>query len=678
MSAQVQRKLEFQVRKSTRSQTQKSTGTPQSTPSKNTKTISCQKNTPRSARRSARNKHKENEDDQTLAPSSLKASPRKRTSDNEENVPQYNTPSPSKKKKGSGPVAQRRDETPVRGSLALKLAAAKITDDAVKQVNENDVPTAVRCPLSPIKVNGLQKCTLSSPVKSPLKLNTLERTLSPMKLNLQQRFAPSSPVKSPRKIEIPDTTLLSSPVKSPWKLSVLQSSPKKSPRKLNFLQRTDLSSPVKSPRKMKVESPSKKSPLKSPSLKLGKLDCAAYHKAKQMFHTAKPERLVGRDKEMAEVRAFLKGHMTKKTAGSLYISGAPGTGKTAVLTNIIDEMKVHHSCKTVYLNCMTLDNSAAVYGKLYTDITGKNAPTAKERLRTVERVLTTEGPSIIMVLDEIDQLDSKNQEILYTIFEWPSLQKSRLILVGIANALDLTDRVLPRLQARPDCKPKLLNFAPYTKDQIATIIKDRIRDLENAGTAVMDATAIQFCARKISAVAGDMRKALDVCRRAVELVETDVKSQRVLKPSESTCSSPSKRSPQVPKKISVVHINNVLSDVYGSGSAAQQQETIPLQQKLIACSLLLMLKQGKMKEVPAGKLHEIYCKVCKNRQMAAIDQSEFQGVITLLESRGMIGIKKAKETRMNKVTLKLDERELEHTMQDKVLVSTILKEGLPK
>ena len=36
----------------------------------------------------------------------------------------------------------------------------------------------------------------------------------------------------------------------------------------------------------------------------------------------------------------------------------------------------------------------------------------------------------IMVLDEIDQLDSKNQEILYTIFEWPSLPKSRLILVG--------------------------------------------------------------------------------------------------------------------------------------------------------------------------------------------------------------------------------------------------------
>jgi len=42
--------------------------------------------------------------------------------------------------------------------------------------------------------------------------------------------------------------------------------------------------------------------------------------------------------------------------------------------------------------------------------------------------------------------------------------------------------------------------------------------------------------------------------------------------------------------------------VYGSGAAAHQQETIPLQQKLVVCSLLLMLKQGKMKEVVAGKV----------------------------------------------------------------------------
>ena len=68
------------------------------------------------------------------------------------------------------------------------------------------------------------------------------------------------------------------------------------------------------------------------------------------------------------------------------------------------------------------------------------------------------------------------------------------------------------------------------------------------------------------------------------------------------CNSPKKSLADVPKKISVVHINKVLSDVYGSGSAASQQETIPLQQKLVMCSLLLMLKQGKLKEVTVGKV----------------------------------------------------------------------------
>ena len=77
------------------------------------------------------------------------------------------------------------------------------------------------------------------------------------------------------------------------------------------------------------------------------------------------------------------------------------------------------------------------------------------------------------------------------------------------------------------------------------------------------------------------------------------------------------------------------------------------------------------------QLHEVYVKMCRKRQIGPVDQSEFQGIVTLLESRGMLGVKKGKESRLSKVTLKLDERELEHTMQDKVLVSSILQDGLP-
>lgn len=39
-------------------------------------------------------------------------------------------------------------------------------------------------------------------------------------------------------------------------------------------------------------------------------------------------------------------------------------------------------------------------------------------------------PHSLLVLDEMDQLDSKSQDVLYTIFEWPYLPKSRLCLIG--------------------------------------------------------------------------------------------------------------------------------------------------------------------------------------------------------------------------------------------------------
>ena len=86
-----------------------------------------------------------------------------------------------------------------------------------------------------------------------------------------------------------------------------------------------------------------------------------------------------------------------------------------------------------------------------------------------------------------------------------------LLLTGIANALDLTDRLLPRLTSHAHCKPCLLHFPPYTRGEIAAILRERVGGGEGEGV-VVDGAAIEFCARKVSSVHGDLRKALDICR----------------------------------------------------------------------------------------------------------------------------------------------------------------------
>ncbi|XP_077020590.1 cell division control protein 6 homolog [Tamandua tetradactyla] len=416
----------------------------------------------------------------------------------------------------------------------------------------------------------------------------------------------------------------------------------------------------------------------SACVRLFKQEGTCYQQAKLVLNTAVPDRLPAREKEMDVIGNFLREHICGKKAGSLYLSGAPGTGKTACLSRILQDLKEElKSFKTIMLNCMSLRSAQAVFPAIAQEICQEEvARTAgKDMMRKLEKHMTAEkGPMIVLVLDEMDQLDSKGQDVLYTLFEWPWLSNSRLVLIGIANTLDLTDRILPRLQAREKCKPRLLNFPPYTRNQIAAILQDRLNQVSR--DQVLDNAAIQFCARKVSAVSGDVRKALDVCRRAIEIVESDVKSQTILKPL-SECKSSSES--LVPKRVSLVHISQVISEVDGNRMALSQkgaQDSFPLQQKILVCSLLLLTRQLKIKEVTLGKLYEAYSNVCRKQQVAAVDQSECLSLSGLLEARGILGLKKNKETRFTKVSLKIEEKEIEHALKDKALIGNILATGL--
>lgn len=380
-------------------------------------------------------------------------------------------------------------------------------------------------------------------------------------------------------------------------------------------------------------------------------------------NTSHMKPLTSREKEIEYLETFLMEHLESEKSGSLYISGQSGTGKTASLSYILQLPKVKENYKQVYVNCTMMKSAASIYSRICKELQLETSgSTEKACLTAIEKYLSRKHKMILLVLDEIDQLDSKRQSVLYTIFEWPSLADSRLVLVGIANALDLTERTLPRLQARCSLRPSTLHFAPYTKEQIINIFTTVLANEDKRN--VFSPVALQMLAAKIAAISGDMRRALDIGRRVVELAKRSKTGDQ----SESTTRD-------APVTVEWKQVLEVLNNIYG-GSAqikADVEDDIPLQQKLILCSLMLILTKGKNKDVVMGKLHDVYKKVASTRNIAPLDISELSGACALLESRGALCVGSGVTIR-KRVRLMWDESELAAALRDKPLLSAILND----
>ena len=58
-------------------------------------------------------------------------------------------------------------------------------------------------------------------------------------------------------------------------------------------------------------------------------------------------------------------------------------------------------------------------------------------------------------MDELDLLVTRKQTVIYNFFDWPNRRHSRLVVVAVANTMDLPERMLTQR-----CVPCAFNAAP--------------------------------------------------------------------------------------------------------------------------------------------------------------------------------------------------------------------------
>jgi cell division control protein 6 len=407
---------------------------------------------------------------------------------------------------------------------------------------------------------------------------------------------------------------------------------------------------------------------------------SVYNRARQLFARSPSNQLIGREKERCQLDQFLREGIDSQSGRCLYVSGPPGTGKSAFVSESCQQYSEDDRVCLAYLNCMSVKNAQDVYERLADDICGlgTSRQEAVTALKTKFFPKGKQAKTYVVTLDEIDHLLQFDLSCLYTIFEWALNPKSRLLLIGIANALDFTDRFLPRLKAR-SMKPELLPFTPYSVDEINSVITSKLRSLlppgsgQNKHIPLLRPEGIKLLARKVTAQTGDLRKAFDIVRGTLDLIETKTKAS--LTPVASPDSTPLSENNNLstpPKSnvpavtsieqltaetapcATIADVARVAAAVFNNGTSSRLK-SLTLQQKAALCSLVSLEKQtlARLKElalstpskstfakstgVEVRKLFDMYKDLCtKEGALTVLTRTEFGEVIDGLMEASLV------------------------------------------
>ncbi|EPB74703.1 hypothetical protein ANCCEY_06186 [Ancylostoma ceylanicum] len=155
-------------------------------------------------------------------------------------------------------------------------------------------------------------------------------------------------------------------------------------------------------------------------------------KTKRKQQNAKPRRasknhvkpLIGREREFSTICEWVEKALADGQPLSVYISGSPGTGKSATMSLVLKHFG--HQVLSATLNCASLHSES----EMIKSILGNMKSSLRPSLAALSSTLKALRKHFVLVLDEIDHLASKTNSFLYTTFQWPHTISSNLIVIG--------------------------------------------------------------------------------------------------------------------------------------------------------------------------------------------------------------------------------------------------------
>lgn len=177
-----------------------------------------------------------------------------------------------------------------------------------------------------------------------------------------------------------------------------------------------------------------------------------------------PEFLPCRTSERETIQNSIREAIVERNlTRALYISGMPGTGKTATVVASIRALLVEArqvlipEFQFVEINCLRLHSPSDAYTVLWRHLSGQfgSPKIAVNKITDFFQKQSTDfleknnlndadRQTIVCLVDEMDFLITTDENVVYNFFNWAMLPGSGLLLVGVSNIMDLPERLSGR------------------------------------------------------------------------------------------------------------------------------------------------------------------------------------------------------------------------------------------
>jgi cell division control protein 6 len=333
-----------------------------------------------------------------------------------------------------------------------------------------------------------------------------------------------------------------------------------------------------------------------------------------------PGELPHREEQINHLASILATALNGQRPSNVMIFGKTGTGKTATIKYIGNEIKQaqgqYSKVDYIYMNCEIVDTQYGVLqniGNQFINDFNERIPFtgwSTERVYNILREKIDETDRVIVtVLDEIDKLVYKSgDDALYHLTRInDDLENAKLSVIGISNDLKFMEFLDPRVKSA--LGEEKMVFPPYNAEQLKDILNQRAALAFEDG--VLDEGVIPLCAALAAQEHGDARRALDLLRVAAEIAE---RNQDI--------------------RVTEAHVNKAKNKIE-LDCVSEAMRTLPTQSKLVLMGIFINEQQGN-ERLTTGDVYDTYKELCRMTGMAILTQRRITDLISELDMLGLI------------------------------------------